>query len=225
MSADDAYSGAPQPGNFVFAKAGPLLIATGVPLGSVAQLRPAQVVRVTQRVVGLDIVAVGSRYQPDVATLQLREPADRASAPGSALEGAYKPLKDTFSGTIKLQDVRATEIDKVDLHQSFRQGDVVRAILTLPWQGNCLFSVSRCGFWSTSSIHSLVSPQVRAQVLSLGDARSYYLTTARNELGVVFAKSAEAGVPMVPVSWTELSCPVSHVVEQRKVAQRAAGSS
>ncbi len=30
---------------------------------------------------------------------------------------------------------------------------------------------------------------VRASVLSLGDARSYYLTTAENELGVVYAKS------------------------------------
>lgn len=30
---------------------------------------------------------------------------------------------------------------------------------------------------------------VRAEVLSLGDARSYHLTTAKNELGVVYAKS------------------------------------
>ena len=30
---------------------------------------------------------------------------------------------------------------------------------------------------------------VRASVLSLGDARSYYLSTAENELGVVYAKS------------------------------------
>ncbi len=33
----------------------------------------------------------------------------------------------------------------------------------------------------------------RVQVLSLGDARSYYLSTAKNELGVVYAKSAAAG--------------------------------
>jgi hypothetical protein len=30
---------------------------------------------------------------------------------------------------------------------------------------------------------------VRAEVLSLGDSRSFYLTTAKNELGVVYAKS------------------------------------
>jgi len=34
---------------------------------------------------------------------------------------------------------------------------------------------------------------VRAAVLSLGDSRSYLLTTARNELGVVAAKSATSG--------------------------------
>lgn len=34
---------------------------------------------------------------------------------------------------------------------------------------------------------------VRAKVLSLGDARSYYLTTADNTLGVVHAKSLAGG--------------------------------
>ena len=31
---------------------------------------------------------------------------------------------------------------------------------------------------------------VRAEVIGLGDARSYYLSTAKNDLGVVYAKSA-----------------------------------
>ncbi|KXZ47854.1 hypothetical protein GPECTOR_32g466 [Gonium pectorale] len=34
---------------------------------------------------------------------------------------------------------------------------------------------------------------VRAEVVSLGDARSYYLSTAKNELGVVYARSAASG--------------------------------
>ena len=34
---------------------------------------------------------------------------------------------------------------------------------------------------------------VRAEVLSAGDARSYLLTTAKNELGVIFAKSLAGG--------------------------------
>ncbi len=40
---------------------------------------------------------------------------------------------------------------------------------------------------------------VRAAVLSLGDSRSYLLTTARNELGVVYAKSAISGKVRVAV--------------------------
>ena len=36
------------------------------------------------------------------------------------------------------------------------------------------------------------------KVISLGDTRSYYLSTAENELGVVQAKSPFTGEPMVP---------------------------
>ncbi|OMO84572.1 Exosome complex component CSL4 [Corchorus capsularis] len=66
-----------------------------------------------------------------------------------------KSVREKFTGVIRQQDVRATEIDKVDMHLSFRPGDIVRAV-----------------------------------VLSLGDARAYYLSTAENELGVVSAESS-----------------------------------
>ena len=56
---------------------------------------------------------------------------------------------------------------------------------------------------------------VRAQILSLGDAQSYYLSTAKNELGVVLATSA-AGAVMVPISWQEMKCPKTQAVEFRK---------
>uniref|UniRef100_A0A7S0UPN2 S1 motif domain-containing protein n=1 Tax=Polytomella parva TaxID=51329 RepID=A0A7S0UPN2_9CHLO len=88
-----------------------------------------------------------------------------------------------FKGIIRLQDVRATEIDKVVLADSFRPSDIVRA-----------------------------------EILSLGDARSYYLTTARDELGVVHARSA-AGASMIAVGWEEMRCPESYIVEKRKVAK------
>lgn len=65
-------------------------------------------------------------------------------------------LKETFKGTIRKEDVRATEKDKVEMYKSFRPGDiVVGRVLTLHTQ-------------------------------------TYLLSTAENELGVVFAKS-EAG--------------------------------
>lgn len=59
---------------------------------------------------------------------------------------------------------------------------------------------------------------VRAVVISLGDERSYYLSTARNELGVVLAVS-EWGNQMFPVSWREFMDPETGVKEGRKVAK------
>lgn len=60
---------------------------------------------------------------------------------------------------------------------------------------------------------------VLARVISFGDASAgYLLTTGENELGVVIAKS-EAGLSMVPVSWTEMQCPKTYVKELRKVAK------
>ncbi|KAI3921270.1 hypothetical protein MKX01_001407 [Papaver californicum] len=94
-----------------------------------------------------------------------------------------KSVKEKFSGVIRQQDVRATEIDKVDMHLSFRPGDIVKAL-----------------------------------VLSLGDARAYYLSTAKNELGVVSAESI-GGATMVPISYTEMQCPLTGQIEQRKVAK------
>ncbi|KAF8140148.1 hypothetical protein EV363DRAFT_330998 [Boletus edulis] len=54
--------------------------------------------------------------------------------------------------------------------------------------------------------------------ISLGDARSYYITTARNDLGVIFATS-EAGATMEPVSWQEMRCPITGRIEKRKCAK------
>ncbi|KAL4816869.1 exosome component EXOSC1/CSL4-domain-containing protein [Aspergillus spinulosporus] len=59
---------------------------------------------------------------------------------------------------------------------------------------------------------------VRGTVISLGDQSYYYITTARNDLGVVMARS-EAGNMMFPVSWKEMRDPVTGVAEQRKVAR------
>ncbi|KAF7193820.1 Exosome complex component CSL4, partial [Pseudocercospora fuligena] len=92
-------------------------------------------------------------------------------------------LNDPLPGTIRQQDIRATEIDKVKVSESFRVGDIVRAV-----------------------------------VISLGDERAYYLSTAKNELGVVMATS-EFGNQMVPVSWREFEDAEMGVRELRKVAK------
>lgn len=87
---------------------------------------------------------------------------------------------------------------------------------------------------------------VKAQVISLGDARSYYLSTEGNNLGVIYATSATSasstategegegantttglggagwnisGNPMLPISWNQMIDPVTGVVENRKCAK------
>ncbi|KAF8203667.1 hypothetical protein BJ912DRAFT_205947 [Pholiota molesta] len=99
------------------------------------------------------------------------------------VDGVPLPAGEEFTGVIRVQDVRATEKDRVKIGESFRGGDVVRS-----------------------------------QVISLGDARSYFVTTARNDLGVIFATS-EAGATLEPVSWQEMRCPKTGKIEKRKCAK------
>ena len=54
--------------------------------------------------------------------------------------------------------------------------------------------------------------------ISLGDQSNYYLSTARNELGVIMATS-EKGNTMVPISWKEFRDTVTGEKESRKVAK------
>jgi exosome complex component CSL4 len=121
---------------------------------AVSHIITARVISITPRNASVDILAVGA-----------------------------VPVPHRCTGVIRIQDVRATEIDKVQLHLCFRPGDLVRA-----------------------------------EVISLGDTRSYFLSTAKNELGVVEAHSL-AGELMIPISWQEMQCPKTRVVEARKVAK------
>lgn len=59
---------------------------------------------------------------------------------------------------------------------------------------------------------------IRGTVISLGDQSFYYLSTARNDLGVVLARS-EGGDMMFPASWREMRDCVTGVGEARKVAR------
>lgn len=59
---------------------------------------------------------------------------------------------------------------------------------------------------------------IRAKVIALGDQRSFILSTARNDLGVVLAQSL-AGFTMVPISWDKMICPKTKFVENRKCAK------
>ena len=59
---------------------------------------------------------------------------------------------------------------------------------------------------------------LKAQVISLGTSRSYFLSTAANELGVFYAEDQD-GTPLVPISWQEMVSPASGAREFRKVAK------
>eukprot|EP00668_Euglena_longa_P011455 GGOE01013859.1.p1 GENE.GGOE01013859.1~~GGOE01013859.1.p1 ORF type:complete len:187 (-),score=74.02 GGOE01013859.1:238-798(-) len=59
---------------------------------------------------------------------------------------------------------------------------------------------------------------VVAEVLSMGDSRHYYLTTAKEHLGVVYATSV-AGHPLKPYNWQEMVCSQTNLREWRKVAK------
>lgn len=61
---------------------------------------------------------------------------------------------------------------------------------------------------------------IRATVISLGDERNYYISTAGNEFGVVVGTS-EIGNAMVPTSWKEMKDVVTGKGESRKVAKPA----
>lgn len=61
---------------------------------------------------------------------------------------------------------------------------------------------------------------VRAQVLSLGDGNNYYLTTARKDLGVVFARASNGhGNLMYAIDWQHMISISTGATEKRKCAK------
>ncbi|KAF1815440.1 hypothetical protein P152DRAFT_185550 [Eremomyces bilateralis CBS 781.70] len=125
------------------------------------------------------VLARVTRLTLKQATVSILAISPSDSAASSSLAVCTTP----FNGQIRLQDIRATEKDKVKMLQSFRVGDIVRAI-----------------------------------VISLGDQAAYYLSTARNDLGVVMAW-ADDGEQLVPVSWKEMEGMTTGKREDRKVAK------
>jgi exosome complex component CSL4 len=75
-------------------------------------------------------------------------------------------LRSPSRAIIRREDIRLTEMETLIIHECFRPGDIVRAM-----------------------------------VISLGDARQYFLSTAEAEFGVRWGRSEKSGLPLVPVSW------------------------
>lgn len=116
------------------------------------------------------------------------------------------PLQEPFSGIIRKENIREMEIDKVGVSSVLLHPSASHP--TPPLQ------VQVANSFRPGDV-------VRAKVVSLGDRRSYYLSTARVELGVVHATAAGTGTPLVPISWQEMQDPTTRAREFRKVAKVA----
>ncbi|KAG5462553.1 MAG: hypothetical protein BJ554DRAFT_4656 [Olpidium bornovanus] len=140
----------------------------------------------------------------------------------------------------RTQDVRAVEKDDVQIYKCFRPGDVVRAQVV----GCCRAAAPMHFLKTTDNLSAAAARGRRPSQISLGDARSYQLSTAHNDLGVIFAKSVavrsflvffldpgnadglfprlcRAGAMMGPISWREMMCTKTKAIEFRKCAKPA----
>lgn len=110
---------------------------------------------------------------------------------------SFQLLHTPYPAMLRTQDIRQTDVDKIKMMECFRPGDLIRAqVLSLGYVKNNI---------QLTHFHS--------------DAKSYYLSTAKNELGVVFARCASSGYTMVPLSWNEMQCSITGIKEARKVAK------
>ena len=157
-----------------------------------------QVLKVGQRVVGKI-----SRITPQNAVVEIR-----------VAEGVGPIRLPYYEGAIRLEDIR-----------SFSSSS----------NNNTSSSSSNSNNNNKNSDENVVLEEcfrpgdlVACRVISMGDARRYFLTTAETELGVIRAfaskqrkghNKAGGGVPMIPVSWKEMECPETGIREPRKCAK------
>lgn len=98
-----------------------------------------------------------------------------------------RPLR----GILRREDVRATDIDRVEMYKNFRPNDIILA---------------------------KVIPQIEIHTYSLSTAENelgVVVATARG----LSSLSNHISVPMVPISWSEMQCPNTGIKEPRKVAK------
>ena len=59
---------------------------------------------------------------------------------------------------------------------------------------------------------------ILAQILSIADSKTIYLSISKSELGVLHAKS-KSGWDLIPASWNEMMCIETGMLEKRKCAK------
>lgn len=98
-----------------------------------------------------------------------------------------RPLR----GILRKEDVRATDIDRVELYKNFRPNDIILA---------------------------KVIPQIELNTYSLSTAENELGVVIAVARGLA-SSSNYIPVPMVPISWSEMQCPNTSIKEPRKVAK------
>jgi len=148
------------------------------------------------------------------AHTQNQQPGTSSSYPFATLLTGKAPPTPPTVGAIVTATVVKTNIRTVNLEIS------PRAPLTETFSGLLRASDVRSSDIDSVELHKCFRPGdiVRARVLSLGDQRAYYLTTAEDELGVVKARSARTGSVLVPLDRKTVVCPETNETEERKAA-------
>lgn len=152
------------------------------------------------------VLARVTRVQKRQATVSILVVLDETVNPGAGGEGQGQPQSDNDNIASILSSAANPEnhstTDELRFQALIRKEDV-RAVEKDRVVMDDMFRVGDI---------------VRGSIVSLGDQSFYYLTTARNDLGVVMARS-EAGNMMFPVSWKEMRDSVTGLAELRKVAR------
>ena len=145
---------------------------------------------------------------------QNQQPVTSSSYPFATLLSGKAPPTPPTVGAVVTATVIKTNIRTVNLEIS------PRAPLTETFSGLLRASDVRSSDIDSVELHKCFRPGdiVRARVLSLGDQRAYYLTTAEDELGVVKARSARTGSVLVPLDRKTVVCPETNETEERKAA-------
>ncbi|KAF8450043.1 exosome component EXOSC1/CSL4-domain-containing protein [Kalaharituber pfeilii] len=89
-----------------------------------------RVTRTNPRQANVAIFAVDVPISSNASmTAEQKQTAAAAASSMTAALSCPVPTSDTFPGVIRVQDVRATEKDKVRIGKSFKPGDIVRAVV------------------------------------------------------------------------------------------------
>lgn len=178
-------------------------------------------------------VADGSVYASRAGTLQIISPGGQKTqlsviTTQNAGQSAAPQIGNIIVGTVTKVTSRyiGVEIRVVE-----RAGSTGAIFLEEPWKG----TLRSQDIWPAEEkeapltqlyLASRPGDLIRAKIIGVGDTSAGFLisTAIGEEYGVVFAKCAASGLPMLPLSWNEMICPQSGIKESRKPARPKASN-